>query len=827
MFGTQRKSAHHCHSSTRPAVHTTDSVRGLGADTGGWRVGFLLGCLAVVWTPISCEGDAGTAMAEVRALQDAGQYSASVDELRRILVKSPDLPEANYRFGIALAQTGNPSRAIWPLQKASESGDYEIPATLLIASVQFKLTNFEEAIRAANRVLETDGAHRVALTIRSQANLGIHHLDEALEDTSRLVASYPDDYQLFVVHATVLAEMGRMEEAEAAQFRIKEMSEASGDPRTAGRGCLAPPLFAKDNLVDVERAEELYADCASKYPADAFVITHIAGFFDSIGKTERATALIRTAMATAPDDLSLHATLANRLARRGEMAEAEAVLKNAVDQFGSASAWNLLVGHYRRQGNPARALEAIEKVAELTEGDRDPLRFTRADLLVDLGELDRAEAVAKTLEEPTYAAMIRGRILLSRGDASAALAAFDQGIAKWPNNAGARYLAGVAALRLGDFERAVVELRESVRVDDAATEAARVLARLYFERADFRQAIGFSAIARKRSDADQRAGDLELELRAWAALGEFDKARSAARALTSLPGQRGRAAAELALVERMATGPEAAVTAVENLGLDLTDPANEEALRSLADDWIALQQADRALSSIDAALKASPESASLHALHGTTLARTYKKDDARIAFERALEIDAQNAEALGGLAALIATSGDTARAIELFDRASEFDPNTARYPYAAARLLLAGGDRENAEARLRDIVRLFAGHVGSRNDLAWMLAEAGEDLDLALSLAEEASRMSSEPEILDTLGFVHLKRGESRKAVEVLDRAVSVGGASPSIHYRLGIALIQSGNTERAREMLNRALGAGPFPEAEAARRQLALLEKP
>jgi len=811
MFGTKGNAANNSRSSTRLA---------------GWRVGSLLGCLALVWIPIGCGEDAGTAMAEVRALQEAGQFSASVDELHRILAKLPDLPEANYRLGVALAQTGNPSRAIWPLQKASESNDYQILATLLIASVQFRLTNFEESIRATNRLLEIDPTHRAARTIRAQANLGIYHLDEAFEDTSRLVAIYPDDYQLFVVHATVLAEMGRTEEAEAAQFRIKEMSAASGDPQTAGRGCLAPPLFAKDNLEDLDRAEELYNDCASKYPADAFVITHIAGFFDSIGNAERANELIRTAMAAAPEELSLYATLANRLARQGEASEAESVLQDAVDQFGSASAWNMLVSHYRRQRDPARALEAIDEVMELTEGGSDLLRFTRADLLVDVGELDRAEAVAKTLEEPTYATMIRGRISLSRGDANAALAAFDEGIANWPNNAGARYLAGVAALQLGDFERAIIELRESVRVDDTATEAARILARLYFERTNYRQAIAFSAISRKQSDASQRAEDLKLELRAWAALGEFGKARSVARILAFLPEQRGRAAAELALVERMATGPKAAVTAVESFGLDLTIPANEEALRSLAEDLVAVQQADRALSLIDVALKAAPNRASLYALLGTTLARAYRAGDARIAYERSLEIDAQNTEALGGLAALIATSGDTPRAIELFDQASELDPNTARYAYAASRLSLAAGDRGNAEARLRDIVRLFAGHVGSRNDLAWMLAEAGENLDLALSLAEEASRMSSEPEILDTLGFVHLKRGEFREAVETLDRAISVGGDSPSIHYRLGTALSQSGNIERAREMLNRALDAGNFPEAEAARRQLAQLEK-
>ena len=110
----------------------------------------------------------------------------------------------------------------------------------------------------------------------------------------------------------------------------------------------------------------------------------------------------------------------------------------------------------------------------------------------------------------------RGRIQLVRGNAKEALAAFDEGIANWPNNAGARYLAGAAALQLGDFERAIVEFRESVRVDVTATDAARSLARLYFERGDYEQAINFASVAMKSKFPSQRDKDLMLAARAFA-----------------------------------------------------------------------------------------------------------------------------------------------------------------------------------------------------------------------------------------------------------------------------------------------------------------------
>jgi tetratricopeptide (TPR) repeat protein len=467
----------------------------------------------------------------------------------------------------------------------------------------------------------------------------------------------------------------------------------------------------------------------------------------------------------------------------------------------------------------------IEEILNETGGERDSLQFIRADLLVDVGELDRAEELANHLEESSYTSMIRGRILLVRGDAEAALAAFDEGIASWPSNAGARYLAGIAALQLGNFERATVELRESVRVDDSATEAARILARLYFDRRDYAQAIAFSAIAQQHSEPAQRAEDLKLDIRALAALGEFDRARSAVRTLAASPGREGEAAAELAAIERVASGSAAAIAAIENLDLDLWKPANEPALKSLANDLVSVARADRAIASIDRALRARPDSASLHALMGTTLARAYRSTDARSAFKRALAIDANQPEALGGMAALAGAGGDTERAVEFFDRAAGIDPGNEVYAYAAAQLMLAAGDRNAAEARLRAIVRRSAGHPEARNDLAWLLATEGRDLDLALSLAREASHLRPESATLDTLGLVHIERGEVEAAVNALERAIAAPGISPAIHYHFAIALIRSENTERAREMLKRALAGGDFPEAEAARRQLAELD--
>jgi tetratricopeptide (TPR) repeat protein len=790
------------------------------------RVTLPLALIALIWVGVGCGGDIEARMAEVRALQDVGQFSASIEELREILAIAPDYPEAAYRLGVALVQTGESSRAVWALQKAAESPQYAVVAGLLLASAHMDNENFEEAVRAADRVLEIDPDRQVALQLRAKGNLGAGRLDEALQDSTRLVELYPEDYSARVLHATVLADSGRLEEAKKAHDLVKELGENSPDPGNRSRSCIAPAMFARQELNSPEKAEPLYEDCIAKYPSDSFVINRSMQFFDSIGKKERATEVIRSAVEQAPENLQLRSTLANRLSNAGRVEEAEKILVEAAERFGTASAWNLLAGFYRREREPEKALEAIEKVIDLAGGGGDQLRFTQADVLVDLGELERAEEVAASLSEPTYATLIRGRILLEQGDAQGALHAFEQGIRNWPNNAGARYLAGVAARELGDQERAVSELREAVRADAKATSAPLLLARMHLARHEYSQAVAMANEALKGPDGQREGQGYLIGARAFTALERYDRARKVIDAFLTATGNLPDATVEMARVERAAEGPAAAVAAIQASKLDPTAPGNEKVLRALADNLIELGRADEALERVDSALARSPDLSDLHQLRGTVLARKGDAERATAAFDKALELDAGNAAAVAGLATLRANAGDASGAIDLFDRAAELDPEQAEYAYSAAQLALASGN-PSARERLEAVVRRTPGHAGARNDLAWLLAERGEDLDRALELAEAAVRLNDAPDLQDTLGWVLLKRGESGRAAEVLEKAVEQQPGSPTLLYHFAMALKENGEDQRARETLKRALETPGFPDAEAAGLLLAELERP
>ncbi len=782
-----------------------------------------LAALALALPALGCGGDFESRMAEVRALQDVGQFNASIDELREILAIAPDQPEATYRLGVALVQTGEPSRAVWALEKAAESAQYEVPASLLLASVHLGSGNYEASVKAADRVLAKDPDRTAALQLRAKGNFGAGRNEEAATDAQRLLELVPDDYGAQVLWANVLIELDRVDEAKAAHDRIKQMGIDGGDPAVAPRACLAPAVFARDQQKDAAKAEELFDDCIERFPTNPFVTNEATKFYDAIHKSDKATDVIRRAVEQAPENLSLRANLSDRLRRQGDADGAEKVLREAAESFKSAGAWNLLAGFYRTQGHSDQALQALEKVAELAGGGDDQVRFTQADILIDLSQLDRAEAIAEDLQEPTYARLLRGRIRLARGDATGALQEFDQGIRAWPNNAGARFLAGQAALQLGDFDRAVSELREAVRVDNSATEAAHLLLRLHYQRGEYQEAVRFGRIAARRRGA-QLADIFVVGARAYVQLGDFDEARTIVESLAQVKGQEKAAVLELARVEQRATGPEKGAAVITGSGLDLRDPANADALDLLVSQLTAAGKDAEALARVESALAGQQGVAEFHRIRGDLLLRADRDAEARAAYTKASELDPKLASAVAGLATVAAKAGDLGGAVERFDAASKLAPDVIAYAYAAAQLTRSQGRSEDAEARLREIVKRDAGNAGARNDLAWILAERNQDLDYALVLAEEARRIEPSPEVLDTLGFVRLRRGETAAAVATLEQAVQARSESPSIRYRLGVALSQAGDTARAREMLQAAIKAGAFPEAADAQRELTRL---
>jgi tetratricopeptide (TPR) repeat protein len=135
-------------------------------------------------------------------------------------------------------------------------------------------------------------------------------------------------------------------------------------------------------------------------------------------------------------------------------------------------------------------------------------------------------------------------------------------------------------------------------------------------------------------------------------------------------------------------------------------------------------------------------------------------------------------------------------------------------------------DERLADARkvLEDALGAEPGLMVVANDLAFVLAETGENLERALALATQArSALPESPAVADTLGWVYYRRGlmepaaaEFRAGLALADEDVPER-LRADLHYHLALVLLEQGRTDEALRTVEQALALVPdHEEAQA-----------
>jgi len=813
--------------STRPS---TASVRAGDANRSSLaRLGLPVALAALlVLSAGACAKSVEEQLAEVRVQQEIGSYTESVETLRAVLDKDPNNPEANLLLGQAQIALGQPALAIWPLELATRVPEFSNLANLSLGSAFMQLEQYGPAIEAADRVLDEKSApvdmQAGALRLRAAIHLADKDFDGVLADVERLQAVNPGDTDGFALRANALLGLGRAEEAAASMLEIWD-SPTLGQTDAAIRAGIGLVKVYQYQLEDPEKADAQLTAVLERFPGKRIVLLEAIAFYDRLDQPERSVELLQKARERDPSDIWLVGQLAERLVKLDRGDEARALAKESVELLDTPSAWITLSMLERMLGNYDDAIFALEKTFSMLPGVPDNLLFKHADLLVDAGQLDRADEVASGIKEDFYRQIIQARIEFERGNNEKALELVTAGLKKWPNNTGARYLAAKAAMRLGRVDRAMAELREATRVNEGDSDAAIELAWIQLQQGKPQAALGTTRLVMKSAKGDRYWRAARLAARAQWEMGEKQEARKSLEAMAKEDTQRLAATVDLAELDSEMSGPQAGVKTLLASGLDLQDPANESALRALAQYEVSAGQGEKALSRVDEIIAQHPDVAAYHELRARVLGNLDRSDESAAAFARALELDPKRASALEGQATLAEAAGDTARARDLLDRAAATDEDNAEYAYAAAQIALASGDTDGAVQRLETALSRNPLHAKANNDLAWILAERGQDLDRALVFAQRARAGDDSAAVLDTLGWVQLKRGEAADAVTTLEQAHALDPGSPSISYRLGLALAQVGESDRARSLWEKALASGPFPESTEAQDQLARLD--
>lgn len=759
---------------------------------------------------------------EIRSFQQTGRFAETIEPLRALLEETPDDPELNHLYGLALLQTGQAALAIWPLRKSAEDPDRAIDDGLLLAKAILASGSAEDAVAAASRVLELAPDRADVMRVKIAARLKARQNEDVLVDVERLLELNPGDPDALTSRLVALLSLDRAEEAEQTLAEFSEAAKSLDDGyEWEPRICGGTATFLKEKG-DLEAAEKLWNDCLEKFPAEELIVFSGVEFFTEISKPQRATEILRLAYEAEPTRLVFIDAYANRLRLTGQVEEGERILLAATeDEQNGIQAWFSLADYYERRGEFTRAAEAMGSGLKQM-GNPPPLLIAEyVDLLIRAGEYDEVDKLLPSFEgEPMIANLLRGRLLLVRGKSAEALAALEEGIRLWPNHSVARWLAAQAYEQMGEYDRAVTEYAEALRSEPGNRDALFSLLNLLESLG--RDLEAMTVLERYWREKPGDAESLVRAIRLANRMGQQGRLDRTVKRLGEIPSYRGTLVAELAAIQSSRGGPAAGIEFIRNSKLDLTKPINGPALRALVAYLIAEEKHGEALRAADAALAANPKEALFHELRAAALRSAGEMDLAREALESALALEPKRASAMAGLAALAAARGERAAAIAQYDHATRADPDDSSYAWEAIQLVAASGDDAEVERRLEALLVRDPTDADALGLLARQLQP--RDSERALSLAQRAVRLRGDPDSLDLLGRIQLERGALEKATELLRRSVALRPDRPSAHYWLGMALVAVGDVEGARSELSAALESETFPEREDAQAQLARL---
>ncbi|WP_255665393.1 tetratricopeptide repeat protein [Luteitalea sp. TBR-22] len=729
----------------------------------------------------SCARSAQSSLDRGNAFLEKGDVSAAIIEYRAAVERDPLLAQAHQKLAEAYLKQGNGAEALASLVRAADLLPRDVQAQVKAGSLLLLAGRFEDARSRADKALAVDARSVDALVLRANALANLRDLDGALEQIQQAIALEP--------RSALQTNMGAIE---------------------AARG-------------NVPEAEQAYRKAVEIDPKSVAAQVALGQFLWGAGRGDEAEAVFRAAYAVDPKDVQANRWLATFYMRTGRAAEAEPHFRMVAETVNDAGSALALTDYYLALGRRDEARKTLDALSARPE--YWPIARARtAELLHDTGEKAEAMRVVDEViaKHPTLVGghLVRGRLLLASGRGDEAKAEAQAALKLDPKNAEASFLLGRAEEARRDLDAAAKAYGDVLAVNPRAATAQVRLAMVQMQRND----LGAAAqLAEQAAAAQPRGLEARLVLaRTLVARREIERAAAVTDALAREFPNAAVVKNQVGMLA-LARGDAAGARAAFDQALAL-QPTMVEPLAALVSLDLQQKQPAQARARVEQRLAQAPNSSAVLALAGRTWASTGDPVKGEEFLRKAIDIDATNLEAYSDLARLLMAQRKLGDAVAAFDALAAKQPRAIGPQTMAAIAVQQQGNEAEARRRYEKILEIDPQAALAANNLAWMLASKGEQLDRALQLAQSAkAALPDEPEINDTLAVVYLKKQLPALAIPPLKVALERVPGNPAFHYHLGQAYAQTGNKDAARQALEQALRLQPdFADADAARQLLA-----
>ena len=719
---------------------------------------------------------------------ERGDYNAAAIQFRVALQHDPLFGDARYKLADTYARLGDLRRALPEYVRAADLLSHSVEAQIKAAQGLLLAGRYEDA--------------------RARAEKGA------------AIAPTNVDIQLLIGNATA-----GLKDLDQAALTIEAAATADGT-RGYPYSNLGTIEMMRGNNADAEAA---FRKAISIEPKSVPARLGLANFLRATGRLPEAEQAIKDALAIDPTHLFANQFMAALYIDAGRTADAEPYVRAIADIRGDARSRLALVDYYaasRRFDEALRLLPTVNPdpadraMAAAVQVRRAEIAFTqgrRADAHAAIDEALKAEP-----PDPA-AVLLKARLLAEDGQLDDALARAASIRNASAVSAEAHFLIGQIHMQRKNVDEAIAEFNEASRQQPRAIQVRLALANAHLVRGDAPQAIALAG-----SVLDRQPGNLEARVFLVRGLTVRGELNAAARELAAIPAaQTANAAVQVATgALALARDNRAAAGAAFERAETLNTQATESLAGLVSLDLKAGRVAD-ARRRVEARMERDPENAQVALLAGVVYAAGKQSALAVKAFERAIELDPSQVQPYVLLARLHIGEGKLDEARRQFEEAAARQPGSVGPPTMAAMILHLQGRVEEAEQRYQDILAQDPNAAVAANNQAWLYAERGEQLDVALQLAQTAkARLPKVAEVSATLGWVLYKKNQPDLAINPLIESTQQDPTNAVYRYRLGLAYLGAGNDVSARRELQAALKMNAtFQYAAHARELLSELE--
>jgi tetratricopeptide (TPR) repeat protein len=488
---------------------------------------------------------------------------------------------------------------------------------------------------------------------------------------------------------------------------------------------------------------------------------------------------------------------------------------------------HLLAGDflYFRARDFDRARAQYEAGAQAFPKDKIVYQKRLVELLSSTGRNQDANQLLATIlkESPndSDAVAMRAALMLVTGDLkqiNQAANDLQSLVAKTPDNHLLRFNLARAYVAKNELEQARLQLEAAIKIRPDFILARDMLSRIYLNKGDYGKALkeADDTIALNKTDLPARLNRSS----ALMGMGDSQKARQEIDTVLAIAPDNPDARYQAGFLAWSEKDYKRAERVFEDL--NKANPKDSRGMIGLIETMASQNHIADAIKLLQDSVARQPERRDFQLALANLYVRDQRYDDGIKLLQGLLKTEPKSGDLLLRLAETERRKGDVNAAIETFRLASQAAPADPR-PLLQLGLLMDGtGRRDQAKPIYEQILKIQPDHPIALNNLAYIKAEEGQDLDEALTMAQRARQgLPNSPDVMDTLGWIYLKKNLSDDAIRTFKELVANAPNSASYHYHYGMALLQKGDKPSAKRELETAIRFNPSKDDGAKIRQL------